>query len=95
MNPSSTELMQAFVVSHGQARFDDGRFDGVLIGLCFVGLVVIGVGLLGMYHSSLDANYFVHLGAVPQVPQTHSSVTPIIAQGVAADSSSTGPGWRF
>jgi hypothetical protein len=93
MNPSSTELMQAFVVSHGQARFDDGRFDGVLIGLCFASLVVIGVGLLGMYHSSLELDYHVHAGAIPQIPQTRSTViTPVIAQGVSADSSSTD--WR-
>ena len=90
MNPSSTELMQAFVVSHGQARFDDGRFDGVLMGLCFAGLAIVGVGLLGMYHSSLEVHSDVRFGYLDRT--SPATVSPVVAQAVTPPTS-VRPGW--
>lgn len=96
MNPNSTELMQAFVVSHGDARFEsgltEGSTNGLLVGLVVGAIFVAGLVLLGVSRSSVDVSYSAHLGAIPQ-PQTRSMVAPVIAQGATVDSSSTN--WRF
>jgi hypothetical protein len=98
MNPSNTELMQAFVVSHGDARFEsglaEGSTNGLMVGLLIGALFLGGLVLLGASRSSVDASYSFHAGAVAQVPQTRSTVTPVVGQAVTDDSSSTGPAWK-
>jgi hypothetical protein len=76
------------------ASRDAARTDTFLVGLCFIGLLAVGLALWGQTNSSVDAAYSFHAGAIPESPQSRPTLAPVVGQAVTADSSSTGPGWK-
>jgi hypothetical protein len=82
MNPNTTELMQAFVVSHGDARFEsglaEGSTNGLLVGLLVSALIIGGLVLLGASRSSVERNLSVRLGAISErTPQERPPTSPV------------------
>jgi hypothetical protein len=95
VNPNLIDANAARVmVDSALSSRDEARTNTFVIGLCFLGLIAVGIALLGQNHSSVDASYSLHVGAIPESPQSRPTVTPVVGQAVTADSSSTGPGWK-
>jgi hypothetical protein len=93
VNPTLIDANVAqIMVDSALSSRDQARTNTFVVGLCFLGLIAVGVALLGQNHSSVDASYSLHVGAIPESPQSRLMVAPVVGQAVTADSSLTG--WR-